>query len=408
MALIDVVKYDGPNDVYAWKFPDQELGTWTQLIVNQSQEAILFKGGKALDSFGPGRHTLSTANIPVLNHLVNLPFGGKSPFTAEVWYVNKASSLDIKWGTSTPLQIKDPKYNILVPVRAFGQFGLTIEDSRKFLLKLVGTLRQFTRDELTRHLRGVVMMNITEILTSYLLQRGISPLEINAFVRDISTHAERQIAEALQEFGIKLHNFYFENINVPEDDPSIVQLRKVLNKRLEMDVVGYSYQQDRSFNILEGAATNPGSLQPLFMSARLGDSLGGAFGAQMSQVAGAMNAAPQGVACPDCRTTSTQGATFCSGCGKSLAAPAAAKPLSPLQHSCDKCGKPLVAGAKFCAHCGDRYNACPTCGTDTPEGSTHCRECGTSLPKSCVGCKETIDGGARFCNHCGASQTQGG
>ncbi|GBG09135.1 antifreeze protein type I [Paenibacillus agaridevorans] len=408
MALIDVVKYDGPSDVYAWKFPDQELGTWTQLIVNQSQEAILFKGGKALDSFGPGRHTLSTANIPILNHVINLPFGGKSPFTAEVWYVNKASSIDIKWGTSTPLQIKDPKYNIIVPVRAFGQFGLTIEDSRKFLLKLVGTMREFNREELSRHLRGVVMMNITGILTSYLIQKGISTLEINAFVRDLSTHVEHEIAVELQDFGIKVHNFYFENINVPEDDPSISQLRKVLNKRLEMDVVGYSYQQDRSLSILEGAANNSGGMQPLFMSARIGDSLGNAFGPQMTQVAGAMDVAPPGISCSGCHTTNMQGAMFCSGCGKSLTAPATPPPLTVLPHNCDKCGKPLVAGAKFCAHCGDRYHACPSCGADTPEGSSHCRECGTSLPKPCVSCKETIDGGARFCNHCGAAQTQGG
>ncbi|MHA6482927.1 SPFH domain-containing protein [Paenibacillus sp. strain BS8-2] len=408
MALIEVVKYDGPSDVYAWKFPDQELGTWTQLIVNQSQEAILFKSGKALDSFGPGRHTLSTANIPILNHIINLPFGGRSPFTAEVWYVNKISTIDMKWGTSTPLQIKDPKYNILVPVRAFGQFGLTIEDSRKFLLKLVGTVREFTRDELSKHLRGVVMMNITGILTSYLLHKGISTLEINAYVRDISAHVEREIAVELEEFGIKLHHFYFENINVPEDDPSIAQLRKVLNKRLEMDVVGYSYQQERSLDILEGAATNPGSAHPLFMSARLGDAFGGALGSQMTHVTGAINAAPTGSSCANCHTANLQGAMFCSDCGTSLTAPVTPPPLTVLPHVCDKCSKPLVASAKFCAHCGDRYHACPSCGADTPEGSSHCKDCGTSLPKSCVSCQVTIDGSARFCNHCGAGQAQGG
>ena len=90
MPIVEVVKYDGDADTFAWKYPNEELGTWTQLIVNESQEAVLFKGGNALDVFQSGRHTLDTANIPILNHIVNLPFGGRSPFTAEVWFINKA------------------------------------------------------------------------------------------------------------------------------------------------------------------------------------------------------------------------------------------------------------------------------------------------------------------------------
>ena len=99
MALIDVVKYNGGPNVFAWKFPSDELSTFTQLIVNESQEAILVKDGQFADIFKAGRYRLTTANIPILNNIINLPFGGESPFKAEVWYVNKAYSLDIKWGT---------------------------------------------------------------------------------------------------------------------------------------------------------------------------------------------------------------------------------------------------------------------------------------------------------------------
>lgn len=119
MAIVEVIKYNGGPNVFAWKYPSEELGTWTQLIVSEAQEAILFKSGKALDVFGSGRHTLDTANIPILNKIINLPFGGRSPFTAEVWYVNKIHSLDIKWGTSSPIQIQDPKYSVFIPVRSF-------------------------------------------------------------------------------------------------------------------------------------------------------------------------------------------------------------------------------------------------------------------------------------------------
>lgn len=100
MAIVSVVKYDGNPDVFAWKYPDSELGTWTQLIVNESQQAILFKGGQALDVFEAGRHTLSTNNIPFLETIINLPFGGQSPFSAEVWFVSKQFNLDVKWGTA--------------------------------------------------------------------------------------------------------------------------------------------------------------------------------------------------------------------------------------------------------------------------------------------------------------------
>ena len=93
MGVMDVIKYNGRPDVFAWKYPGEELGTWSQLVVNQSQEAVLVKGGSVADVFGPGTHTLDTKNIPILNKIINLPFGGKSPFKAEVWYINK----DITW-----------------------------------------------------------------------------------------------------------------------------------------------------------------------------------------------------------------------------------------------------------------------------------------------------------------------
>ncbi|WP_315971327.1 SPFH domain-containing protein [Paenibacillus sp. N3.4] len=169
MAIIDVAKFDGPSDILVWRFPNQELSTWTQLIVSEQQEALLFKGGQALDLFGAGRHTLKTQNIPLLSTFVNLPFGGKSPFAAEVWFVNKLSKLDVKWGTPTPIQLQEPKYQMFVSVRSFGQFGIQIEDTRKFLLKLIGTVSEFDQTSLVKYFRGILMMNIVEIISEYLV-----------------------------------------------------------------------------------------------------------------------------------------------------------------------------------------------------------------------------------------------
>ena len=171
MAIVDVVKCDcGPN-TYAWKFPNNALSTGTQLIVNETQEAILFKGGQALDTFGPGRHTLSTKNIPLLNKLINLPFGGQSPFTAEVWFVNKVHSLEIKWGTPTPIPLFDPFLMVDVKVRCFGQFGIKIDNSRMFLERMVGTLPVFTSDRLTAYFKGEYLKQCSSIIGKYFTAR---------------------------------------------------------------------------------------------------------------------------------------------------------------------------------------------------------------------------------------------
>ncbi|MDU5950379.1 MAG: SPFH domain-containing protein, partial [Paenibacillus macerans] len=395
MALIDVVKYDGSPDVFAWKHPEAELSTWTQLIVNQSQEAILFKDGKALDLFGAGRHTLMTANIPILNNIINLPFGGTSPFAAEVWYVNKASSLDVKWGTPKPIHVQDPKYNVLVPVRAFGQFGVQIADSRKFLVKLIGTLAEFNQQHLVEYFRGVVTMNINSTLTSYLVHKKVSILEINAYIGEMSAHFQAAMTPVLEEYGISLLNFYVNSINVPEDDPSVVRLRDALAKKAEMDIIGFSYQQERTFDTLEGAAKNEGGANAGLMGAGIGMgmgySIGGPLGHEMSRMTQVLRASGESCKCPNCQHMNPDQSIFCSQCGASLAG-AGGKPEAEPVIACNRCGTALMKGSKFCPNCGDPYNACPTCGADNPENAAECVKCRSPLPKRCPKCSHQVSG----------------
>ena len=135
MALIDVVKFNGlaSRDWIIYKHYAEDLSTASQLIVGEGQVAAFIKGGQLCDLFGPGTYTLSTNNIPILSKLINLPFGGKTPFSAEVYYVNAATKLDINWGTSDPIQLVDPKYQIRLRIRAFGQIGLKISDFAVFI-----------------------------------------------------------------------------------------------------------------------------------------------------------------------------------------------------------------------------------------------------------------------------------
>lgn len=378
MAVIDTVKWNAEDNVYAWKFPYEELSTWTQLIVSESQEAVLLKGGQMSEPFTPGRHTLSTENIPILSKLVNIPFGGKSPFTAEVWFVNKTIPLDVKWGTADPIQLQDPKYNIMLPVRAFGQFAVQIEDTRQFLKRLVGTMPALDREKLQSYFKGLLLTKVKDLIARQIVKERVSILEINASLSAISDGLKNDMQDDFSEYGIRLVNFYVNSINAPEDDPAVKQLKTALAKKAEMDIVGYNYQQERSFDTLQAAAKNEGMSGDVMgtgMGLGMGVGLGSQLGAMMGQnvnpimAAPTTSTAPTGTLCPKCQGTNFPGTKFCAHCGQSLA------PATP---SCIKCNAPLAAGSKFCGECGaPQARYCGKCGAMLPPVGKFCQECGT-------------------------------
>ncbi|NLL37434.1 MAG: SPFH domain-containing protein [Fretibacterium sp.] len=393
MALISIVEWNkdlDPSYVFAWRYVDpknprdsENIGNWTQLIVQESQEAVLFKDGQALDLFGPGRHTLSTDNIPLLSRIINLPTGGKTPFKASVWFLNKLNVLDVKWGTSSPLLLKDPEFHIPVPVRAYGQFGIRVKDSRKFLIKLVGTNSQLTRDDLVNAFRGVILSRIGDMIATYIVEKKITIFDISVYLRDMSDEAVEEIRPVFEEYGIEPANFFIGSINVPEDDPAVADLRKALSERARMNVMGYSYQQQRSFDTMEAMAQSSGEGgggNPLLgagmgMGAGLG--MGGVFAQMASQMGQNVNLnAPQSqasqtdspvqsvVPCPKCQKDVPQGTRFCPHCGNAMV---------PL---CANCKTPLGDGARFCPKCGHEVQKSCSCGEPLPKGALFCPKCG--------------------------------
>lgn len=409
MAIVEVVKYNGAPNVFAWKYPSEELGTWTQLIVNESQEAILFKGGKALDVFPSGRHTLDTANIPILNKLINLPFGGRSPFTAEVWYVNKLFKLDIKWGTASPIQIQDPKYGVFVPVRANGMFGIQIEESKQFLVKLVGNTPEFDEKSVIKYFRGLYITKVKDAISSYVVKKGISVLEINAYIDELSTFMKERIEPEMSEYGIKLASFYVNEICIPEDDSAVKKLKDALAKKAEMNIIGYSYQQERSFDTMESAVQNESMGAAPFMGAGMGIGMGvgvgGAMAGSMSNIASEMsfeNKKEENLAeCPKCHAKNPANQKFCGSCGFDLCQSYEEEPKKK-KIVCAKCGAENK-GSKFCMECGKKYIPCPECGADMNEGETSCRVCGYEVPEKCPNCGSDLPKGTKFCPECGTS-----
>ena len=213
MAIIDRIKYDGSTNGLQWlvhKYPSEQFVLGSQLIVGTGQEALFVKGGEALDLFGPGTYTLSTGNLPVLNKLVNLPFGGKTPFSAEVYYINKTADLDMKWGTSNPIPLEDPKYGLILNVGAHGQYGITIADSRLFVSRIIGAVPNgATANPVTvlRYFNGLINAKIKSVTAAYMIKNQVSFLEISQYLSELSEAFQEALNDEFDRFGIELVNF---------------------------------------------------------------------------------------------------------------------------------------------------------------------------------------------------------
>jgi len=299
MATIDRVKYDSTSDeVLVFKFPSEELKLGSQLIVNQSQEALFLKGGEVCDLFGPGTHTLSAANLPLLNKLVNLPFGGKTPFSAEVWFINKTVKRDLKWGTQAPVPLIDPTYNYPISVRAFGRWGLRVKDSRAFVLQIVGSQMAADSARVLEYFIGEINQRFSAALAKFITSERTSIFEINAKLNELSNYSASAISPELGRFGIELVNFNIERVSIPDED--LAKFQEVFGRRMEIDQiskanVGPAYTTMRTFDTLEKAAANEGGGAGALLAGGLGLGVGIGAGAPIGKQLGeSLNASPNG------------------------------------------------------------------------------------------------------------------
>ncbi len=240
---VSVIKYEGDNLTFIWKHPVEDFNHGSQLIVHESQEAIFLLNGEALDTFGPGRYTLDTQNVPGLKKAYSLPASGSTPFHCEVYFINKIVQMGIKWGTDTRVRFIDPVTGIPLDIGASGEANLMVEDGRKLLIKLVGTTSGIRRKDvvdassditnanhrtLQSLFRAPLMTEIKTYLASTIKDLGINILEIDSYMSQISEALRAKVSARFEEYGLTVPEFYVTAISLPEDDKNFKDIKALI------------------------------------------------------------------------------------------------------------------------------------------------------------------------------------
>lgn len=235
-GLASVIKYEGNNETFVWKHPIEDFNLGSQLIVHESQEAIFFRDGKALDLFGAGRYTLTTQNIPILENLYKLPSNTGEVFHSEVYFINLTTQMGIKWGTDSKVRLFDPASGLHIEIGACGNFSLRVSDSRKLLIKLVGTASEFTQNDVigsgysitsvVGKFKALVMNKVKANLARTIKDNSINILEIDEYIDIISDNLRVIINKTLDEYGLYMPEFFVTNILTPDDDPNFRRLKQ--------------------------------------------------------------------------------------------------------------------------------------------------------------------------------------
>jgi hypothetical protein len=318
-AITQIIKYEGDNDTFIWKHPVEDFDMFSQLIVHESQEAVFFLNGQALDLFGPGRHTLGSQNIPLINRILNKPTGDNTPFHCEVYFINKTEQLAIKWGTDSRIQYMEPTYHFPLQIGASGEMGLRVDDSRKLLVKITGTEKSLGKDALVQLFRAFLQVRIKPHLARIMQDGKISIFETDMHIGELSETLHTQLLDDFADYGLALERFFVTAIAKPDGDRAYekfkeihlrqyadiaeAQIRQkvgVIEQQTEAQKMvieaealaekrkreGFSYQQERSFDVAEKVAQN----EAVGNYSNLGIGLG-----MMGGIAGGMGATVAGI-----------------------------------------------------------------------------------------------------------------
>lgn len=373
MSLIDVIKYEGDNKTFVWKYPEEDFNTGSQLIVHEAQEAIFFLNGEALDSFKPGRYELETQNIPLLNKVINIPSGGVSPFHAEVYFINLVEQMGISWGTNSKIQFMEPEFNFPLSIGASGEMAIAVREPKKLLLKIVGTEAILSQDELIKYLKSFLQTRIKAAIARAIPENSLSIFQMDAQLVLLSDEVKKLLQPDFKEYGLELTQMMITTIVKPEGDPIYEQFKElyfrqyadvknaqinqqvgVINQETvakqtvieaqgiaeKRQIEGYTYQQERGFDVAEQMAQN----EAVGEFANMGIGLG-----MMSGVGGTMGSVVGGAV-----SEAMGGNQLFGGSVVPIPASSGDETEGPLPQFCSNCGKQFSSNDKFCPQCGNK------------------------------------------------------
>ena len=427
MALSELIKYEGDNSTFIWKYPNEDFNCLTELVVHEGQEAIFVANGQTADVFGPGRYSLDADNIPILTSLANI-VTGVSVFHCEVYFINKTVQMAMKWGTDSKVRFVEPILGVPVELGASGEMNLAVCDGKKLLLKLVGTMRGIAWEEkgtgftksLQMSFRPLISTAVKSNLSAAIKQKNINLVEIDEHLEDLSLELRNKILPGFEEYGLTIPQFYLNNVVLPENDPNFKRIRELhtisLQKRMaEAEAQIIAAQREA---ILEGQTTET-EIARREAERKL---IQAQADAQVAQMAGMAEAAvmqakgynqkdvlqaevqkayAEGIGNMGPAVSAVGGSSVIGdmlGLGVGMAAMGAVAPqvsnmmqgfmpgnmqsgaLALENTTCTNCGNVLPANAKFCMECGQAViRKCPNCGVEVPQGGKFCLECGTKL-----------------------------
>jgi membrane protease subunit (stomatin/prohibitin family) len=364
LVFLEVLEwFDETGQELVHRIPEKgsgEIKYGAQLTVRESQSAIFFYQGKAYDAFGPGRHTLTTLNIPILTKVISLPWGMTSPLRAEVYFVNMKIFPNLKWGTRDPVAFRDSELG-LIRLRAHGVYGIRVLQPALLVNRLVGTQGMFSTLEIEDYLSEAIVSRFNDIMGETIDTLSKLP----GRYEELSTGLVKRLQEDFSQFGLGLTALYINSITPPDDvqkaidDKSRLAVFDDVNKLLKVKAaMALEKIAETKSEAGTGIGMGLGLMMPAFYSEYMKQS-----------------GQPEVMKCPDCQAPVTSDATFCPTCGHQLV----------VFSKCPKCGKNLTPHAKFCSRCGSPAgdapapNTCPQCKTDNLPGSVYCNHCGNKI-----------------------------
>ena len=367
VVFLEVIEwFDESGKELIHRIPEQgsgEIKYGAQFIIRESQAGVLFYKGKACDAFGPGRHTLKTANIPVLTKILAIPWGMTSPLRAEAYLVNMKVFPNLKWGTRDPVAFKDSELG-LVRLRAHGVFNIQVVQPILFINSLVGTMGKYTTEEIEEYLKRVIISRLND----YLGEKLDSLFSLPGQYDELSVDLQKRLQKDFSRFGLGLTQLYITSITPPPevqkaiDDKSRLSVIKDLDRLVKMKA---AMAMEKAAESQGEAGAGMGMGLGFMMPAMFAD----AFRPGQGSAAGA---SPEEVRCPDCKQPISKDAKFCPLCGHQQI----------VFDQCGNCGKNLTPHAKFCPKCGHRADekpavrTCSHCNAENLSGSAFCNQCG--------------------------------